>query len=217
MIELVNVHKFYKTRVMRKVILDHVSLKFSPGWSYGLLGVNGAGKSTTLRVISGSELPNSGRVRRSVRVSWPLGFAGGFHPLMTGRENIHFVARIYGEDPVKIGRFVQEFAEIGEYIDRPVGTYSSGMGARLAFGLSMAIEFDCYLIDEVTAVGDARFAARCEEVFNRRRATTDIIMVSHSIGTVKSYCQRGAVLVDGRIMMFDNVDEAIEVYNRLNR
>ena len=217
MIELANVFKFYKTFGMRKIVLDHVSASFQPGWSYGLLGVNGAGKSTTLRLLAGTEAPNSGRIRRSSRVSWPLGFSGGFHPSMTGRENVYFVARIYGEDPVKTSRFVEDFAEIGEYIDRPIKTYSSGMTARLAFGLSMAIDFDCYLIDEVTAVGDARFAARCQAVFDQRREHTDIIIVSHSMATVKSLCQRGAVLVDGRLMMFDDVDEAIEVYNRLNR
>ena len=217
MIQLSNVYKFYKTFGMRKVVLDHVSLDFQSGWSYGLMGVNGAGKSTTLRILAGTESANSGKVRRSVRVSWPLGFSGGFHPNMTGRENVYFVSRIYGEDPIKVSRFVEDFAEIGEYIDRPIKTYSSGMGARLAFGLSMAIEFDCYLIDEITAVGDSRFAARCQEVFDQRRERTDIIMVSHAIPTVKAYCQRGAVLVDGRVLMFDDVDEAIEVYNRLNR
>ena len=217
MIQLSNVLKFYKTEDHLKIVLDHVSATFESGNSYGLLGVNGAGKSTTLRVIAGTELPNSGRVRRSVRVSWPLGFAGGFHPLMSGRENVHFTARVYGEDPRKICRFVEEFAEIGDYMDRPVRTYSSGMSARLAFGLSMAIEFDCYLIDEVTAVGDGRFAARCEEVFNRRRETTDLIVVSHAIGTVKTYCNKGAVLVDGRLVMYEDVDQAIEMYNRLNR
>lgn len=217
MIELSNIYKFYTTMGMRKVVLDHVSTVFEPGWSYGLLGVNGAGKSTTLRIISGAESANSGTVKRSRRVSWPLGFSGGFHPQMTGRENVYFISRIYGEDPVKIGRFVEDFAEIGEYIDRPINTYSSGMSARLAFGVSMAIKFDCYLIDEVTAVGDARFAARCREVFESRRSHTDVIIVSHSISTVKSHCQRGAVLVDGRLMMFNDVDEAIQVYNRLNR
>jgi capsular polysaccharide transport system ATP-binding protein len=217
MIELDNVFKFYKTLGMRKVVLDHVSAIFEPGWSYGLLGVNGAGKSTTMRLLAGTESSNSGRISRKVRVSWPLGFSGGFHPGMTGRENVYFVSRIYGEDPIKIGRFVEDFAEIGDYIDRPIKTYSSGMTARLAFGLSMAIEFDTYLIDEVTAVGDARFQARCKEVFDRRKQSTDIIIVSHSISTVKAHCQRGAVLVDGRLLMFPDVDEAIGVYNRLNR
>ncbi|MDB5590866.1 ABC transporter ATP-binding protein [Enterovirga sp.] len=217
MIQLSNVFKFYKTERTRRIVLDHVSATFQAGWSYGLLGVNGAGKSTTLRIIAGTELPNSGRVRRTARVSWPLGFGVGFHPLMSARENLHFVARIYGEDPQRVSRFVEDFAEIGEYMDAPMKTYSSGMGARVAFGLSMAIEFDCYLIDELTAVGDERFAARCEEVFRRRRENTDLIVVSHSVATVKQYCTRGAVLVDGRILMFEDVDQAVEMYSRLNR
>lgn len=217
MIQFSEVTKYYKTSASRKVVLDRVSTVFESGWSYGLLGVNGAGKSTTMRLIAGTELPNSGKVRRSLRVSWPLGFAGGFDPLMTGRDNVHFVARIYGEDPVKVSRFVDDFAEIGDYMDTPVNTYSSGMMARLAFGMSMAIEFDCYLIDEVTAVGDLRFQARCEEVFRRRRENTDLIVISHSMATVKMYCSRGAVLVDGHMMMFQDVDQAIEMYTRLNR
>jgi len=217
MIQLSNVFKFYKTPQHVKVVLDHVSVVFESGWSYALLGVNGAGKSTALRLISGTELPNSGKIRRSVRVSWPLGFSGGFHPIMSGRDNIKFVARIYGEDVRRIVDFVEDFSELGDYLDAPVVTYSSGMMARLAFGLSMAIEFDCYLVDEITAVGDVRFQKRCEEAFRRRRENSDLIVVSHSMATIKSYCDRGAVLVDGQMMMFESVDRAIEVYNRLNR
>jgi capsular polysaccharide transport system ATP-binding protein len=150
-------------------------------------------------------------------VSWPLGFSGGFHPLMTGRENVKFVARAYGADCRKTLDFVEDFSELGDYLDVPIKTYSSGMGARLAFGVSMAIEFDCYLIDEITAVGDARFQARCKQAFDQRRKNADLIVVSHSMGTIKDYCDHGAVLVDGQMMMFDSVDGAIEVYNRLNR
>ncbi len=217
MIQLDRVFKFYKTEGHVKIVLDHASTTFESGHSYGLLGVNGAGKSTTMRMLAGTELPNSGKIRRSVRVSWPLGFGGGFHPLMTGRENVKFVSRAYGEDVRRVTDFVEDFAEIGEYIDAPVKTYSSGMMARLAFGLSMAVEFDCYLVDEITAVGDARFQTRCKAVFDRRRATADLIVVSHSMGTIKDFCDRGAVLVDGQLIMFDSVDKAIDVYARLNR
>lgn len=217
MIQLSDIFKFYKTPQHVKVVLDHVSAVFEPGWSYALLGVNGAGKSTTLRLIAGTELPNSGRIRRSVRISWPLGFTGGFHYQMSGRDNVKFVARIYGENVRRVVEFVEDFSELGDYLDAPVLTYSSGMMARLAFGVSMAIEFECYLVDEITAVGDVRFQRRCEEAFRRRREHADLIVVSHSMATIKSYCDRGAVLVDGQLMMFDNVDKAIEVYNRLNR
>ena len=217
MIQLDRVFKFYTASGQTKIVLDHVSTVFQTGHSYGLLGVNGAGKSTLLRLIAGTELPNSGRIKRSVRVSWPLGFAGGFHPQMTGRENIKFVARAYGERITTVLDFVEDFAELGDYIDAPYKTYSSGMMARLAFGLSMAIEFDCYLIDETTAVGDARFQARCKLAFDERRKRSDLIIVSHSIHTVKAYSDHGAVLVDGQLIMFDSVDRAIETYNRMNR
>jgi capsular polysaccharide transport system ATP-binding protein len=217
MIQLSNVFKFYRTERHKKIVLDHVSVVFDTTRSYGLLGVNGAGKSTTLRVISGVELPNSGTVRRSVRVSWPLGFGVGFHPAMTGRENVNFVARVYGADIRKVSNFVEDFAELGDYYDAPIKTYSSGMGARLAFGLSMAIEFDVYLIDEITAVGDARFNERCKEAFDQRRKHSGLIVVSHSMGTIKDFCDCGGVLVDGQILMFDTPDKAIEMYNRLNQ
>lgn len=217
MIQFDRVFKFYRTERHTKIILDHVSVRFESGCSYALLGVNGAGKSTSLRLIAGIELPNEGKIRRDRRVSWPLGFATGLHPLMTGRENVKFVARAYGEDVRKVIRFVEEFSEIGDYMEAPVKTYSSGMTARLAFGLSMAIEFECYLIDEITAVGDGRFQARCKAAFDKRRETADLIVVSHNMSTVKDYCDRGIVLVDGQFLIFDNVDKAIEVYNRLNR
>ena len=217
MIRFENVSKHFKTQQHKKVILDRVSTEFLPGYSYGILGVNGAGKSTTMRMIAGTMLPNSGRITKTRRVSWPLGFAGGFHPNMTGRDNLNFVARAYGEDVVRVARFVEDFAELGDYIKAPVRTYSSGMMARLAFGLSMAIEFDCYLIDEITAVGDARFQARCQVAFESRRKNSDLIMISHGMDTIKSYCDKAMVLVDGRLMVFDNVEHAIEAYYRLNR
>jgi len=217
MIKLDRVFKFYRTAGIVKIVLDHVSVLFETGYSYGLMGVNGAGKSTTMRLLAGIELPNSGRVRRTTRISWPLGFATGFHPAMTGRENVKFVARAYGADVRKVLDFVDEFSEIGDYIDVPIYTYSSGMMARLSFGLSMAIDFETYLVDEITAVGDLRFQQRCTEAFDARRKHADVIMVSHSMGTVKSYCDRGGVIVDGRIVMFPTVDGAIMAYNRLNR
>lgn len=217
MIQLDRVFKSYRTGGHVKVVLDHVSATFEAGRSYGLLGVNGAGKSTTMRLVGGTELPNSGKIRRTSRVSWPLGFSGGFHPWMTGRENVKFVARVYGADTRKTLNFVEDFAEIGEYIDVPVKTYSSGMMARLSFAMSMSIEFECYLIDEITAVGDARFQERCRAAFDARRKNADIIMVSHSMQTIKDYCDRGGVLVDGHIHLFPDVDGAISLYSRLNR
>ena len=217
MIRFINVSKHFKTQQHRKIILDRANTEFLPGYSYGLLGVNGAGKSTTMRMIAGTILPNSGRIEKDIRVSWPLGFAGGFHPNMSGKDNLKFVARAYGEDPRRVSHFVEDFAELGDYINAPVRTYSSGMAARLAFGLSMAIEFECYLVDEITAVGDARFQERCRVAFEKRRKNSDVIMISHGMDTIKDYCDRAMVLVDGRIITFDSVEPAIEAYYQLNR
>jgi capsular polysaccharide transport system ATP-binding protein len=217
MIQLSDVFKFYRTQGHTKVVLNHVSMVFDSTRCYGLMGVNGAGKSTALRLIAGIELPNSGKVRRTVRVSWPIGIGVGFDPRMTGRENVTFAARIYGADPRKVIHFVEDFAELGDYMDVPIKTYSSGMGARLAFGLSMAIEFDVYLVDEALSVGDARFVKRCEELFEQRRKNAGLIMVSHSMGAIKQYCDCGGVLVEGQLFMFETADKAVEMYNRLNK
>ncbi len=216
MIRCDNLYKYYRIERLKKVVLNNVSFNFQAGRSYGILGINGAGKSTLMRILAGTELPNSGRIQRSVRVSWPMGFAGGLHREMTGRDNVKFVARAYGENVGEVVDFVEDFAEIGPYMDAPVKTYSSGMVQRVAFGLSMAISFECYLIDEVMAVGDARFQARCKAEFTKRKKFSDLIMVSHSMGAIKSYCQHGIVLAHGQLHSFENVDEAIETYRKLN-
>jgi capsular polysaccharide transport system ATP-binding protein len=216
MISLTDVFKYYRTHGHTKIVLDHVSMEFLSGSSYGILGINGAGKSTLMRIMSGTEMPNGGKVRHSARISWPLGFAGGLHPKMTGRENVQFIARIYGQNVRRVMEFVEDFAELGSYIDVPVGKYSSGMSQRIAFGLSMAIEFEVYLIDEVTAVGDMRFQRRCHEEFEKRRARADVIMISHSMPTLTEYCDRGLVLAHGRLHAFSSVDQAIELYKKLN-
>jgi capsular polysaccharide transport system ATP-binding protein len=216
LIRFENVTKVYKTDGHRRTILEQASFTLKPGISYGILGINGAGKSTTMRLIAGTEEPTKGRVKRGLRVSWPLGFGGGFHPQMTGRDNVKFIARIYGEDPKRVLDFVEDFSELGSYLDVPIRTYSSGMGARLAFGMSMAIPFDCYLIDEVTSVGDGRFARRCEEVFSKRRQHADVIMISHSMEVIRAWCTQGIVLLNGRAIVYEDVNDAIEVYHRLN-
>ena len=217
MIRLHNVTKVYTTEGHRRVVLDRVSMTLRSDVSYGILGVNGAGKSTTMRLLAGTEDPSRGRVSRTTKVSWPLGFAGGFHPAMSGKDNVVFVSRIYGENPRRVLEFVDDFAELGDYINVPVRTYSSGMQARLAFGLSMALHFETYLVDEVTAVGDARFQARCNAVFAKRREQSNIIMVSHSMDTIREYCSEGIILANGRAMIYGDVNEAIEVYRRLNQ
>lgn len=216
MIELKNVFKYYPTHSGHKLILDNVSMRFHAGISYGILGINGAGKSTTMRLLAGSELPNSGKIIRHARVSWPLGFSVGMHPALTGRENVNFVARLYGENPAKVVEFVDDFSELGANMDEPFKTYSSGMAQKLAFGLSMAIAFECYLIDEVMAVGDAQFQKKCADVFGRRSADSDIIMISHSMDTVREYCSRCLVLAHGLVHEFSDVNDAIALYKKLN-
>jgi capsular polysaccharide transport system ATP-binding protein len=214
MIRLSRVSKSYKTENHRKVVLDDVTYSFDTRYTYGIFGSNGAGKSTLLRLIGGTELPNSGQIFRDLRISWPLGFGGGFHPLMTGRENLKFVSRIYGANLRRVLDFVEYFSELGNYLDMPVNTYSSGMAARLAFGLSMAIDFDCYLVDELTAVGDARFGLRCRQAFEEKRGRSSMIMVSHDIGTIKAHCDRGLVLYRGKLVAFGQLDDAIEFYRK---
>ncbi len=216
MIRLSGVTKIYKTEGHRKIVLDDVTYTFDTRFSYGIFGPNGAGKSTLLRLIAGTELPNAGSIKRDVRVSWPLGFGGGFHPAMTGRENVKFVSRIYGANTRRVMEFVDYFAELGAYFDMPVSSYSSGMGARLAFGLSMAIDFECYLVDEITAVGDSRFSLRARQAFEEKRGRSNMIMVSHDIGTVKSYCDRGLVLHRGKLVAFGDIDDAIEFYRKVH-
>jgi len=216
-IDFEHVHKFYRTRGGRKVILDNVTFSMLSGNSYGIIGINGAGKSTTMRLIAGAELPNSGKIRRNVKVSWPLGFSGGLHEKLSGRQNTHFVARLYGSDIHEASDFVQDFSELGSDFDEPFETYSSGMRQRLAFGLSMAIQFECYLIDEVMAVGDARFQKRCSAEFEKRRDKSDLVMISHSMDMIREYCDKCLVLAHGLIHEFSDVSDAIELYKKLNQ
>lgn len=217
MISLENVSKSYQLNGQPRAILKEQSLYLQGGYSYGLMGVNGAGKSTTIRLLAGIELPDKGIVRREARVSWPLGFSTGFNTMMSGRENLKFVARAYGENPKYVLDFVADFAEIGAYVNQPMRTYSSGMMARFAFGLSMAIDFDCYLVDEITFVGDARFQKKCETVFRQKRDHCDVILVSHDMATISKLCDRGLVLVDGELIPFERVDDAVATYMRLNK
>lgn len=212
MIEFEDVTKSYPSHSGRKVVLDSISATFLPGRNTAIMGGNGAGKSTLLRLFSGAELPDYGRVLRSSAVSWPLGFAGGLHGSLTGRENVAFLARVYNRDFREVFDYVQEFADIGPAIEDRVKTYSSGMRARVAFGMSMAIAFDFYLIDEVIAVGDPSFRAKCQQVLSDRLTTATVIMVSHSVSTMKEFCDHGAVLIGGRYYEFANMDDALEVY-----
>jgi capsular polysaccharide transport system ATP-binding protein len=211
-IELKNVSKIYRTIGGENVVLDSLSFSFPARTNIGILGKNGAGKSTLMRIVAGTEQPDTGEVTRQGSVSWPIGFGGGFNGSLSGEENCRFVARIYDADVDEVVGFTMHFAELGDYFHMPVKTYSSGMRARLAFGLSMAIEFDVYLVDEVTAVGDSRFQQKCREAFRERSGRSSVIIVSHQLNTIKDYCQRCAVLSDGRLLSFDSIDEARQVY-----
>ena len=195
-----------------KTVLNHVSIHVPKKSIYGLVGKNGAGKTTLMRIICGAEAPDKGRVRRTSRVSWPIGFAGGFHGSLTGRENMRFTCRIYGANIRQVTDFVEDFSELGPYMDMPIRTYSSGMKAKLAFGLSMAIGFDFYLIDEGYAVGDASFRAKSEKVFQERRAHSTLLVVAHSTSVIRSNCDNAAILKDGKLLFFNTLDEALSTY-----
>lgn len=211
-IELHEVTKAYRTKQGDHVVLDRISHVFEDRVSVGILGRNGAGKSTLLRILGGAEMPDAGEVVRHGRVSWPIGFSGGFNGSLTGEENCRFVARIYGVEIDEVVEYARAFAEIGAYFRMPVRTYSSGMRARLAFGLSMAIDFDTYLVDEVTAVGDKAFQEKCRDAFAERRERASVIIVSHQMNTIKQYCSKVALLRRGRLEVFDDIDEAAAEY-----
>jgi capsular polysaccharide transport system ATP-binding protein len=213
MIHLRNVMKTYETRSGPRTVLDHINLEVAPGEKLGILGRNGAGKSTLIRLISGAEQPTSGLVERDMSISWPLAFAGGFHGALSGLDNIRFICRVYGA-PIKPAiDFVESFAELGQYLREPVKTYSSGMRARLAFAISMGVEFDCFLIDEIVAVGDDRFHAKCHaELFEKRRDRA-MIIVSHNAAFIREHCTRATVLMGGKLHNFDSVDEALAFHD----
>jgi capsular polysaccharide transport system ATP-binding protein len=215
MIMLDAVTKSYRTRDGRKTVLDNVSAVFEAGHNYGILGPNGVGKSTLIRVVAGSEPPDRGVVRRYARVSFPLGFGGTFHGALSGRENVAFIARIYGAEIHTLTEYVETFSELGEYFDMPVNTYSAGMRARLAFAVCLAIDFDVYLIDEVTEIGDQRFRRKCAEAFRDRILRSDIILVTHNPHTIRQYCDRGAVLANGELTLYNDIGAALQRYHRV--
>ena len=214
MIEFHNVSKAYRNPRFTKVILKNFSGSFPRGRNIGLFGLNGAGKSTLLRLIAGTEYPDRGSIQRNVRISFPLGY-GGFKGNMSGRENCRFVARIYGLDTRAVERFVEEFAEIGKSFEMPVSTYSSGMRARVSFGLSMAMDFECYLVDEMLGAGDPTFRERCQAVFQSKRKNASMILVSHEPATMRVYCDMGAVMSRGRLQLYDKLEDAINAYMAL--
>lgn len=215
MIRLTNVCKDYQTKAGRRRVLDNINLTIRPGERIGILGRNGAGKSTLVRLISGAEPPTTGSVERQMSVSWPLAFTGGFHNTLTGADNVRFICRIYGVDFEPRFEFVKDFSDLGIYLYEPVATYSSGMRARLAFAISMTIDFDCYLIDEVIAVGDERFRDRCKaELFEKRRDKA-MLIVSHSHRYLKGNCDRFLLFRNGTVEEHDDFEDVYFQYKAL--
>lgn len=213
MIRLTNLCKNYPTSQGPHEIFRNINLEVQRGEKVGILGRNGAGKSTMIRLLSGAEQPTSGLVERDMTVSWPLAFGGAFQSTLTGLDNLRFICRIYGlpwEDKIE---YVQEFSELGPYLREPLRIYSSGMRARLAFALSMVIEFDCFLIDEVVAVGDARFHEKCHVELFEKRADRALIIVSHDALYVREHCAKLCVLSEGSLSIFTDADEAFAFYH----
>ncbi|SMF39516.1 ABC transporter ATP-binding protein [Pseudobacteriovorax antillogorgiicola] len=215
MIELKNVTKSYATKRGRKYALRNVSFKIPTNASVGILGRNGAGKSTLLRLIGKIDYPDRGLIQSSASISWPVGL-GAFQGSMTARENTRFVCRIHGvEDAAEVERQVAEFADIGDYFDMPIQSYSSGMRSRFSFGLSMSFRFDVYLVDEVTAVGDKNFRAKCSAAMTAKQETSSFIMVSHNLNELIKHCEVGLLLNDGQLTYYDDIREAVASYKKM--
>jgi capsular polysaccharide transport system ATP-binding protein len=215
MIELAHVCKRYPTRAGMVDVLKDVNLTVGRGEKLGILGRNGAGKSTMIRILSGAEQPSSGTIHRQMRVSWPLAFGGAFQGALTGLDNLRFICRIYGINPEDKIDYVQDFAELGRYFKEPVRTYSAGMQARLAFAISMVVEFDCFLIDEVISVGDARFHAKCQiELFEKRKDRA-LVIVSHEAHNIREHCESVVILDKGYLHAFNNIDDGFFYYDEM--
>lgn len=217
MLEMINVWKSYHShRTGRQnVILRGVHGRIRKGDHVGILGRNGSGKSTLMRLLSGVDNPTSGLIRREMSISWPIGGSYGLQVVATGAVNARFIARLYGTPIQQTQDFVEEFSELGRYFHEPVNTYSSGMVSRLLMGLSFAVDFDCYLVDEALSTGDARFAAKCRHMLEIRRENAAMILVSHNAHHVRQYCDTAAILRNGMLEFYEDVDEAIAAYQGL--
>ncbi|HDS8132680.1 TPA: ABC transporter ATP-binding protein [Escherichia coli] len=215
MIKIENLTKSYRTPTGRHYVFKDLNIEIPSGKSVAFIGRNGAGKSTLLRMIGGIDRPDSGKIITNKTISWPVGLAGGFQGSLTGRENVKFVARLYAkqEELKEKIEFVEEFAELCKYFDMPIKTYSSGMRSRLGFGLSMAFKFDYYIVDEVTAVGDARFKEKCAQLFKERHKESSFLMVSHSLNSLKEFCDVAIVFKNSYIIgYYENVQSGIDEY-----
>ncbi len=214
MIRVDHVTHHYHTRTGPHTVLDDVTFTVSPGEKVGILGRNGAGKSTLIRLLSGAERPTKGQVVCDMKLSWPLAFGGAFQGSLSGLDNLKFICRVYGVPYLDKIDYVQDFSELGKFLYEPVKSYSSGMQARLAFAISMAVEFDCFLIDEVIAVGDTRFHMKCQYELFEKRKDRALIMVSHDAATIREQCTKAGVLIAGKMRIFDDIDEAFAYYQQ---
>lgn len=218
MIKFTDVSKSYHIRKFEKRVFDHLNFTIEDRSNLGICGANGAGKSTLMRLMAGVEQPNKGKVERDFTCSWPIGYSSCFQSSLTGADNARFIARIYDQPIQPVLDYVEDFAQLGEYFYQPIYSYSAGMSARLAFGVSLAINFDCYLVDEVTGAGDDRFRQKCEDALEHRRANGTLVMISHDSSMLKRYCSTGAVIHKGEIEFFDTIDEALDrhLFNQTN-
>ncbi|MFT5799916.1 MAG: capsular polysaccharide transport system ATP-binding protein [Candidatus Azotimanducaceae bacterium] len=214
MIHLNKITKSFRTPTGTKTILEETDVVFPTSVSVGLLGRNGAGKTTLMEMIGGTMKPDQGSVDVTGTVSWPVGFKGSFHAHLTGAQNVKFIARVYGVDTESLLAYVKDFAELGSHLYMPVRSYSSGMRSRLAFGVSIGIPFDTYLVDEVTSVGDAAFKRKSRFAFLERMENAGAIVVTHSMRQLKLLCNAGAVLEDGVLTYYDDIDEAIAIHHQ---
>lgn len=212
MISLHNVTKRYRTSAGIHTVLDSVSITFPENKNVGILGLNGAGKSTLIRIIGNAEDPDSGYVERTSLISWPMGYAGGFQSNLTARENARFVARIYGENPKYVEAFAEEFAELGKYFDVPLRNYSAGMRSRFAISVSLACDFEYYLVDESLETGDARYREKVRLAFEERQAQAAVILVSHNENTIRRTCDAAAILRNGKLDYFEDIKIAMQEY-----
>jgi len=215
MIEVVGITKSYRTAKGRNFVFKDLNFTIPDGRSVAILGRNGVGKSTLLRLLGGQDAPDKGYIRSSSSISFPVGLSGGFQGSLTGRQNVKFVARVYGKSQAElrgIVSYVETFAELGKYFDMPVNTYSAGMRGRLAFGLSFAFPFDYYLIDEALSVGDANFRKKAEDEFKKKIGSANMILVTHGVGQVKVFCDLVILLGKNEVKVFDDVDEGIRAY-----